>query len=369
MRCFMRWGRGVEHRLAPRHRVRSMDRLPRPAAGADPRRRAQPGRPRGAPQRQRDRRRQPRPLPPPRGCPRDGPAGRNQLQLLLGRSLGPALPRRPRPGHPAPRASRRAVQLITPRPASRPQTPACQQQTSPSCRPEAGRWIRRGSRPPRRIPAAPQRAWRRLWLAVPRRRLVVSHQECPFHLPPRVEFGPPATMRFCDAFAGCRVVSIRGRQTLTGARRSRVDTETLANQSNGRRTDSFELDDASDAPLPNAYGTDTLVFMVGDPRWAHAYWDISVARINDAVASLGGGRAFLRLIGVPTGYLLAEHEVWAERGSYGVALPEADHSYAAELAIVHDYRRVVLARSNVVQAPPSMPRHAWRRLDDVGACE
>jgi hypothetical protein len=137
-----------------------------------------------------------------------------------------------------------------------------------------------------------------------------------------------------------------------------VDTETLANQSNGRRTDSFELDDASDAPLPNAYGTDTLVFMVGDPTWAHAYWDISVARINDAVASLGGGRAFLRLIGVPTGYLLAEHEVWAERGSYGVALPEADHSYAAELAIVHDYRRVVLARSNVVQAPPSMPRHA-----------
>jgi hypothetical protein len=137
-----------------------------------------------------------------------------------------------------------------------------------------------------------------------------------------------------------------------------MDTITLANQSAGRRTDIVEPDDASDAPLPNAYGTDTLVLMVRDPTWAHAYWDISVARIDDAVVSLGGGEAFLRLIGVPTGYLLAEHEVWAEHGSYDVPLPEADHSYAAELAILHDYRKVVLARSTVVQAPPSTSRPA-----------
>ena len=137
-----------------------------------------------------------------------------------------------------------------------------------------------------------------------------------------------------------------------------MGTITLANQSAGRRTDIVEPDDASDAPLPNAYGTDTLVLMVRDPTWAHAYWDIRVARINDAVGSLGGGKAFLRLIGVPTGYLLAEHEVWADKGSYDVPLPEADHSYAAELAIVHDYRKIVLARSNVVQAPPSTPRPA-----------
>jgi hypothetical protein len=137
-----------------------------------------------------------------------------------------------------------------------------------------------------------------------------------------------------------------------------VIAETLANQSAGRRTDGFEPDDASDALLPNAYGTDTLVVMVRDPRLAHAYWDISAARINDALASLGGGRSFLRLIGLPTGYLLAEHEVCAARGSHDVALPEADHSYAAELAIVHHYRKVLLARSDVVQAPPSGPRPA-----------
>jgi hypothetical protein len=165
-------------------------------------------------------------------------------------------------------------------------------------------------------------------------------------------------MKPCDAFAGRRVVFNTRPSNLDRGRRSQVNAETLANQPTGRRTDSFEPDDASGTPLPNAYGTDTFVFMVRDPTRAHAYWEICVARIKDAVASLGGGKAFLRLIGVPTGYLLAEEEVCAARGSHDVALPEADHSYAAELAIVHRYRKVLLARSDVVQAPPSMPRPA-----------
>ncbi|MGO9788654.1 MAG: DUF4912 domain-containing protein [Solirubrobacteraceae bacterium] len=137
-----------------------------------------------------------------------------------------------------------------------------------------------------------------------------------------------------------------------------MNTETLANQSTGRRADGFEPDDAQAQRLPVSYGTDTLVFMVRDPTSAQAYWDISSARIDDAVGSLGGGKAILRLVGVPTGHLLAEHEVCAKRGSYGVSLPDPDHAYAAELAIVRHYRKVVLARSNLIQAPPSMPRPA-----------
>ena len=165
-------------------------------------------------------------------------------------------------------------------------------------------------------------------------------------------------MKSCEAFAGRRVVFNTRPSNLDRGRRPQVNTETFANQPAGRRTDSFEPDDASGTPLPNACGNDTLVFMVRDPTWAHAYWEICVARINDALASLGGGKAFLRLIGVPTGYLFAEEEVSAARGSRDVALPEADQSYAAELAIVHRYRKVLLARSDVVQAPPSMPRPA-----------
>jgi Domain of unknown function (DUF4912) len=111
-----------------------------------------------------------------------------------------------------------------------------------------------------------------------------------------------------------------------------------------------------DAPLPPAYGSDTLRLMVRDPRWAHAYWDISIDRFNEAVGRGGGGRAFLRLIGVPTGYVLVEQAVWAAHGSHDFALPEADRSYIVELAIIRDYRWAVLARSNVIHAPPTTPR-------------
>ena len=107
--------------------------------------------------------------------------------------------------------------------------------------------------------------------------------------------------------------------------------------------------------MPSAYGTDWLVLMVRDPTWAHAYWDISVARVSGALGSLGGGKAFLRLIGFPAGLLLAEYEVSAERGRQDITLPEADRSYVAEFALVHYGRKAILARSEVVHAPASVP--------------
>jgi Domain of unknown function (DUF4912) len=113
-----------------------------------------------------------------------------------------------------------------------------------------------------------------------------------------------------------------------------------------------------DAPLPLGYGSDRLELMVRDPTCAHAYWDLSSDRIDAAVGPGEGGRAFLRLIGVPSGYLLAEYAVAVARGSQDVALPEADSSYMVELAVMRDYRWVVLARSDVVHAPPTAPRVA-----------
>ena len=116
---------------------------------------------------------------------------------------------------------------------------------------------------------------------------------------------------------------------------------------------------ADDAALPLAYGSDTLELMVRDPTWAHAYWDMSAERVMAAVGPFGRQEAFLRLIDVPTGHLVAEDVVWARRGSLGLALPRADRSYAAELAIMcDDFRWVILARSGVVHAPPTLPRVA-----------
>ena len=113
-----------------------------------------------------------------------------------------------------------------------------------------------------------------------------------------------------------------------------------------------------DAPLPLGYGSDRLVLMVRDPTSAHAYWDLSKDRINVVVGPHVGGRAFLRLIGVPGGYLLAEYAVPIARGSQDVAFPEADSSYVVELAVMRDYQWVVLARSNVIHAPPKTTRVA-----------
>ncbi len=134
-----------------------------------------------------------------------------------------------------------------------------------------------------------------------------------------------------------------------------MDSETLPSQPTDSTASS--VDDAiSDAPATSVDSTDRLVLMVRDPTSAFAYWDISVARIQESFASLGGGKALLRLVEVPTEHLLAEQEVAAERGSASIALPEAGRSYAAELVVMHHYTKVVLARSNTIQAPPTTPR-------------
>ena len=98
--------------------------------------------------------------------------------------------------------------------------------------------------------------------------------------------------------------------------------------------------------------------MVRDATSAHAYWDLGVDCINVALGPHDRRRAFLRLIGVPTGYLRAEYAVPAERGSQAVALPEAGGSYVVELAVMRNYQWVVLARSNVIHAPPATARVA-----------
>ena len=137
-----------------------------------------------------------------------------------------------------------------------------------------------------------------------------------------------------------------------------MDLEASEDQSLAERPHPSVPDEASDDPLPRAYASDWLVLMVRDPTSAHAYWDISVARVSAALRSLGGGKAFLRLIGLPTGLLLAEHEVPAERGQREIALPEADRSYLVELALLHYGRKEILARSAAVNAPRSVPTRA-----------
>jgi len=150
----------------------------------------------------------------------------------------------------------------------------------------------------------------------------------------------------------------------------RVDVDASTGNLDRESGDALKADDAA---LPLAYGSDTLALMVRDPTWAHAYWDMSGERIDAAVGPFGRQEAFLRLIGVPSGDLVDEHVVWARRGSLGLALPQADRSYMVELAIMRDdLRWVILARSGVVHAPPTVPTGATAaglalgRASDIG---
>jgi uncharacterized protein len=150
----------------------------------------------------------------------------------------------------------------------------------------------------------------------------------------------------------------------------RVDIDASADNLAGGSGDVVKADDAA---LPLAYGSDTLEVMVRDPTWAHAYWDMSVERIAAAVGPFGRQEAFLRLIDVLSGDLVVEDVVWARRGSLGLALPQADRSYKVELAIMRDdFRWVILARSRVIHAPPTLPRVAavegvaLGRASDIG---
>jgi len=118
----------------------------------------------------------------------------------------------------------------------------------------------------------------------------------------------------------------------------------------------IEPDDASHAPLPLRYSTNLLVLMARDPNSAHAYWDIDLARISNCLAILDGGKALLRLFDAATGESLAEHETSAEHGRYDLALPRAARAYVADLALVNHGRAEVLARSNIIYAPPDAPK-------------
>ena len=92
--------RSMEHRLASWNRLHPMDRFAGAAGGPHQARRDQPSRTRRSRQRHRHFSSGPRALPAARRSPLASPQSGDQLQLLLGRSMGAPRPPRPRPGQP-----------------------------------------------------------------------------------------------------------------------------------------------------------------------------------------------------------------------------------------------------------------------------
>jgi hypothetical protein len=98
-----------------------------------------------------------------------------------------------------------------------------------------------------------------------------------------------------------------------------------------------------------------LALIARDPKWAFAYWDVDRARGGALFES--GSQAVLRLHDANDGRVLQSPRVHGENGRYYFRLPASDQRYQVSLtAVFGDGREVEVLRSNVVLAPPEMPR-------------
>ena len=109
------------------------------------------------------------------------------------------------------------------------------------------------------------------------------------------------------------------------------------------------------AALPPRYASHRLALIARDPRWGFAYWDVDRSRGHALFEA--GAQAVLRLHDANDGRVLQSPRVHGESGRYYFRFPSADQRYQLTLtAVFPEGREVEVLRSNVVLAPPELPR-------------
>jgi hypothetical protein len=126
-------------------------------------------------------------------------------------------------------------------------------------------------------------------------------------------------------------------------------------------------------PIPDRYNRTKIVFMVRDPHWAFAYWDID----NQTREKLPDKEESCHLI-------LRVHETQSIRNpsfdipiqygdsSWYIYLPNQDCNYILELGVISQGRYSCLARSNPIRTPregfAETGDHAPDLYSDFSAC-
>jgi len=108
---------------------------------------------------------------------------------------------------------------------------------------------------------------------------------------------------------------------------------------------------------PYNYGDTRIVLMVRDPRWVHAYWEITEEKYKEARQALGrdldGSREILRVH-------TTSREPWASfditifpgARNWYINVPEPGSSYVVDIGyLATDGRFILMARSNAVTTP------------------
>lgn len=109
--------------------------------------------------------------------------------------------------------------------------------------------------------------------------------------------------------------------------------------------------------FPHAYGDNRIVLLVRDPRWIHAYWEITESKYNEVRSiigkDLGGAKEILRIhdTSIQPWKSIDIHLSYGSRNWY-INVPEPGCTYVVDIGfLTPDGRFIVMARSNAVTTP------------------
>lgn len=131
------------------------------------------------------------------------------------------------------------------------------------------------------------------------------------------------------------------------------------------------------AELPNGYGEEKIALMVRDPYVAHAYWEVTPARLEREKAWFGwNSKLAVRIYDITgvnfdgrnaVGYF--DQEVYERLGNWYFDMGRPSHSFCAELGLLAtDGRFLSIARSNYITMPRDSVSEVldeeWMQVDE-----
>ncbi|HBD94389.1 MAG: hypothetical protein A2015_00515 [Spirochaetes bacterium GWF1_31_7] len=107
--------------------------------------------------------------------------------------------------------------------------------------------------------------------------------------------------------------------------------------------------------IPNHYGRNKIVFLVRDPFWGYAYWELSSSLVNEH--SLQTTEKYLRIYDItetdnpdsPSGYF--DIRLNNEASSWYIKFPQANRTFIIDFGYFKDGVFITLLRSNKAATP------------------
>ncbi len=111
-------------------------------------------------------------------------------------------------------------------------------------------------------------------------------------------------------------------------------------------------------PVEKRYNQTKVVFMVRDPNWAYAYWDLDNNLLEKLKKNVDGDQLVLRVYDVDLIDFTGSNAnssfdipIQIDDTSWYIYLPNQNCSYILELGIISEDKYRCLARSNLIRTP------------------